>query len=187
MASKRYSPIARWLHWLVAGLAITQIMLGFAADWSDDPLSARLLDQHVRIGLLLLALMILRLLWRLANAPPALPESIAAWQGRMAAVVHATLYALLLAMPVTGYVLWAWTSPTLDFFGLGPVPILFRGGEDEFWRSVAGYAHEYGAYAISGLVLLHIGAALFHSFIVRDLSIAERMGFGGLDGHQIAD
>lgn len=187
MASKRYSLPARILHWVVAVLVIVQIALGFAADWSERPWSDRFLDQHVRVGLLVLALMVLRLLWRLGQEPPPLPGSVARWQQRAAGLAHPLLYLLLLLMPVTGYVLWAWTGPTLDFWGIGQVPILFRGSDDEFWRSVAGYAHEYGAYAISALVLLHIAAALYHSFVARNLSIAERMGFRSLDAIDHAD
>lgn len=182
MASKQYSLPARLLHWVVAVLVIVQIALGFAVDRSDRPLSDRLLDQHVRVGLLVLALMLLRLLWRLGNPPPPLPGSIARWKQNAAGLAHRLLYLMLLLMPVTGYVLWAWTGPSLNWWGLGRVPIVFRGGEEEFWRSVAGYAHEYGAYAISGLVLLHIAAALYHAFVVRDLSIGERIGITGLDG-----
>lgn len=187
MATKRYSLAARLFHWIVAFLVVAQIGLGFAADWSDQPLSDNLLQQHVRVGLLVFALVVLRLSWRLATRPPALPGSIALWQQRAAKVTHLLLYALLLLMPITGYVLWAWTAPSLDFWGLGEVPIVFTGGDDETWRSVAGYAHEYGGYAISGLVLMHIAAALYHSFVARDLSIAERMGFGPLDAIDRAD
>lgn len=187
MASKRYSLTARLLHWIVAALVLIQIGLGFGADWSDRPHSDYLLDQHVRVGLLLLILVLLRVLWRLGNPPPPLPESIHRWQRRVSGLVHPGLYVLLLLMPITGYVLWAWTGPALDWWGLGNVPILFVGGDDEFWRSVAGYAHEYGAYAISGLVLIHIGAALWHAFVARDLSISERMGFCALDHAGRAD
>lgn len=181
MDSQRYSFPARLLHWAVAPLVLVQIALGFASDLSERPWSDFFLDQHVRVGVPLFGLILLRLLWRLGNEPPPLPEAIAPWQRRAAGETHATLYLLLVLMPVTGYVLWAWTAPSLDFWGVGHVPILFRGGDDEFGRSVAGYAHEYGAYAISALVLIHISAALYHSFVARDLSIGRRMGFRTLD------
>lgn len=187
MASKRYSLPARLLHWIVAVLVLVQIALGFGADWSERPQSDYLLDQHVRIGVLLLVLVVLRLLWRIGNPPPPLPDLAHRWQRRAAGIAHRALYILLLLMPITGYVLWAWTGPSLDWWGLGSIPMLFVGGDDEFWRSVAGYVHEYGAYAITGLVLVHIGAALWHSFVARDLSIGERMGFGALDHAGRAD
>lgn len=182
MDSERYSRVARLLHWTVALLVLFQIGLGFGANWSDRPVSDRLLHQHVRFGLLIVALMVLRLSWRLASPPPALPSSVTGWRRPAAGLTHQALYLLLLVMPVSGYVLWAWIGPTLDWWGVGRVPILFRGGDDELWRSVAGYVHQYGAYTVSALVILHIAAALHHQFARRDGLIGRRMGFGPLDG-----
>lgn len=181
MDKERYSLLARLLHWTVALLLLVQIGLGFGADWSDRPMSDRLLDQHVRFGILIFGLMILRLSWRMTVCPPPLPEDIAGWRKAAADAAHNALYVLLFIMPVTGYVLWAWIGPTLDWWGAGRIPIVFRGGENELWRSVAGYGHEYGAYAVSALVLLHIAAALHHQFVQRDGLIGRRMGFGTID------
>lgn len=181
MDSQRYSLAARLLHWTVAALVLIQIGLGFGANWSDRPISDGLLDQHVRFGLLILALMILRLTWRLATPLPLSVEQ-SRWRRRAAGLTHGALYLVLLLMPVTGYVSWAWIGPKLDWWGLGHVPILFRGGDNELWRSVAGYGHEYGSYAVSALVILHIVAAGHHKFVLRDRLIGRRMGFGPLDG-----
>lgn len=187
MVTERYSLVARLLHWLMALLVSVQIGFGFAANWSERPLSDRLLEQHVRLGVILFLLVVMRLSWRVAMPPPALPPFIGAGIRRAAAMVHRLLYGLLLLMPVTGYVLWAWTGPTLDFWGLGRIPILFRGGDEEFWRSVAGYAHEYGAWLIALLAVIHICGALYHELVARDLSIGARMGFGPLDAGSRAD
>jgi cytochrome b561 len=187
MQNIRCTKVAAGLHWLVAALVIVQIGLGFASDWSERPLSELFTNQHVRVGILIFMLMLLRISWRLGHRPPPLPSRIPAWQRQSAGAVHWLLYLLLLAMPVSGYVLWAWSGKSLSFWGVGLMPILFTGGEDEFWRSVAGYAHEYGAYAITALVLIHIAAALHHQFIAKDMTIGERMGFGPLDGDAGAD
>ena len=187
MDAQSYSIPARLLHWAVAVLVLLQLPLSFASDWTKGSLSNLLLDQHVRIGLLILALMVLRLIlalmvlrwsWRVAVPPPLLPSHMAKWHRRVAGTTHRLLYLLLFAMPLTGYVLWAWTGPDLDWWGMGEVPVLFRGGDDEFWRSVAGYAHEYGGYFLSALLALHVGAALHHQLVVRDGLIPDRMGFG---------
>lgn len=186
MSSERYSLAARLLHWAVAILVLAQIALGFGADWSERPVSDRLLDQHVRIGVLVLALLILRLSWRFAVHPPSMPGEVSRWRSQVATIVHRAFYALLIIMPVSGYVVWAWTGPTLDWWGIGQVPIVFRGGDAELWRSVAGYSHEYGAYAMTSLILLHIAGALHHQFVERNNLIRRRMGFGALDGGQAA-
>ncbi len=183
----RYRRPAVLLHWIVACLTLVQIALGFAADWSERPLSDSLLSQHVRVGLLILFLMILRITWRLTHRPPPMPPAVPQWRQTGARLVYAAFYLLLILLPVTGYVLWAWTRPTLSFWGLGAVPILFTGGDDELWRSIAGYAHEYGGYAIVGLVLIHIAAALHHHFVAKDMMIGDRMGFAPLDEGPSAD
>lgn len=187
METLRYTRPAILLHWAVAILVLLQIALGFAADWTDRPLSDGLMDQHVRVGLLILALMILRVSWRLAHVPPPMPDAVPRWRQQGASLVYATFYILLILLPVTGYVLWAWTGPNLSFWGLGSVPILFVGGDDELWRSIAGYVHEYGGYAITAVVLTHIVAALHHQFIAKDMMIGDRMGLATLDGGAAAD
>lgn len=187
MASNRYSALARWLHWIVGIAVIGQIGLGFAANWSGREQSRLILPYHVQLGLLILGLMVLRITWRLVKRPPPYSPGLTQWQRSLATMVHWMLYALLLAMPVTGYVLWAWRGPVLKFAGVAQIPILFEGGDDEFWQSIAGYAHEYGAFLLTGLILLHVTAALYHQFIARDLSIGQRMGLGPLDRPAASD
>ncbi len=187
MAALRYTRPAILLHWSIAVLVLIQIVLGFATDWTERPQSDSLLAQHVRVGLLILALMILRITWRVAHRPPPMPDAVPRWRQGGARLVYAALYLLLVLLPITGYVLWAWTGPRLDLWGLATVPILFVGGDEETWRSIAGYAHEYGGYAISALVLLHIAAALHHQFVAKDMRIGVRMGLAPLDGADAAD
>lgn len=175
MQSPRYNRTARLLHWIVAFLVIAQLSLGYAADWTAKPVSGVLLDQHVRVGLLILLLMILRLLWRGFRAPPPHSDALPHWHRRAASTVHGLLYLLMFIVPASGYVLWAWIGRSLGWFGLFPIPILFAGGDDETWRSVAGYTHEYGVYAVLFLLTLHIGAALWHELVMGDRLISERM------------
>jgi cytochrome b561 len=175
MTPSRYTLTARILHWAMAALVISQIGLGLWADRAARPLSRMLVDHHVRVGLLILALVILRIAWRLAHPPPPLPGSIGRTQRRIAATVHRMLYALMLLLPVSGYILWAWSGQRISWYGLFDVPILFTGGDDETWRSIAGYTHEYAAYAIIALIVVHVGAALWHEFVVRDRLICDRM------------
>lgn len=175
IALTRYDSVARLLHWAVALLVFAQLGLGYAADWAARPVAAWFFTQHVRIGVLILSLMCLRLLWRLSHRPPPLPPETPRWQLGTAMGVHLSLYLLLLILPLSGYVLWAWIGRPLDWFGLFPIPILFEGGEDETWRSIAGYTHSYAGYVLLALLLTHIGAALWHEFVKRDRLISTRM------------
>ena len=63
----------------------------------------------------------------------------------------------------------------LDWFGIVPIPILFTGGDDETWRSIAGYTHIFAGYALIAMIVGHIGAALWHECIHRDRLIRDRM------------
>jgi cytochrome b561 len=174
MTRPRYDFPARSLHWVVAALVVVQLVLGFAADWASDPDAAYFFDNHIRIGLLVLSLMSLRLLWRLANPPPR-NTTLPRWQQWIANMVHCLLYLLLFVLPVSGYVLWAWIGRPLDWFGLFSIPILFEGGEDETWRSIAGYTHSYAGLILMALLVMHIGAALWHEFVKGDQLISQRM------------
>ena len=187
MPTLRYTRPAILLHWSIAALVLIQIALGFATDWTAGPQSDSLLAQHVRVGLLIFAMMALRVAWRLANRPPPMPVAVPRWRQKIAPLVYAAFYLLLVLLPVTGYILWAWTGPRLSYWGLGTVPILFTGGDDETWRSIAGYAHEYGGYAITALFLLHIAAAFHHQFVAKDMRISDRMGLAPLDDAHRAD
>lgn len=175
MTAARYTRPARLLHWFVAALVLIQIALGLASDWTSRETARSLLDIHVQIGLTIFALMVLRLLWRAGHKPPPLPATIDVVQQRIAKAAHTMLYLLLFVMPLSGYALWVWIGAQVRWFGSFTIPTFELAGQDEFWRSVAGYTHEYVGYALIGLILLHIAAALRHEFIERDRLISDRM------------
>lgn len=175
MATARYSLIARILHWVVGVLVIGQIALGFITDAAPRDEAGRLGAIHAQIGIMVLALVVLRLTWRIAVPLPSPPLSLAPWQRLVSGIVHRTLYVLLLAMPLSGLAVWMWIGTPVKLLGVVPLPLPRLAGEDEFWLSVAGYIHEFGALAISALVALHIAAALWHEFVLRDRLIRRRM------------
>lgn len=153
--------VARTLHWVVAWLLLPQLALGWAADAAgtrDDWLL--LLQWHVGLGVLVGVLVLVRiaLRWRHRRARPGAGKP---WRARAASAVHLGLYAILLVLPVSGYVLWVWTqAPGPTIAGM-PLPRLFSPpGEDESLRSLAGYAHDGGAWLLVGLVLVHVAGAL---------------------------
>lgn len=172
----RYTRTVRILHWLVAAMVLVQIGIGFASDWAQDRDAARsLLDIHVQIGLSILALMVLRILWRIYRTPPPLSLKIPLWQKRVATVTHGFLYVLLFVLPLSGYGLWVWIGAEVRWWGLFTIPTFDLNGQDEFWRSIAGYTHEYAGYVLIGLLALHISAALKHEFVDKDRLIRDRM------------
>lgn len=173
----RYALPARLLHWLVAGLVVAQIALGWAAERAEDrDAGFQLIRTHYQAGVMIFGLMILRLTWRLAKGAPPHPSGEPRWRKQAATITHTGLYALLLTMPVSGYVIWVWMDAPMTVFGLFDLPKMFvPPAEDETWRANAWYIHVYSSWLLVFLIVLHIGAALWHELILGDRLIRSRM------------
>ena len=171
----RYTAPARWLHWSIAVLVAIQIGLGLTTDQLDWDAARPVLAIHVQLGLILLGLMILRLLWRVSHPPPALPVTVPRWQRRLAQAAHGTLYAILLVLPLSGYALWMWIEEPVRVFGGPAIPVPDLSTTSEFWRSLAGYIHEYAFYGLALLLFLHVSGALTHELRGAFRPIRDRM------------
>lgn len=167
-----YDVTARMLHWIMAILILVQVVIGIVMTYeapepnllatATDTLA--LYDVHKLTGLVLLALVLLRLANRIARGAPPEEPTVAVWQRETATMVHAWLYFLLIAVPVLG---WVGVSlyPALTVFGF-TLPALTLPDRP---RSEAVFAaHAVAAFVLVGLVLLHVGAALFHALVRRD-------------------
>ena len=170
-----YGRIAILFHWTMALLIIG--MLGLGLYMSDlpltDPNAFQLFQLHKSIGFVVLALAVLRLVWRLANPSPKLPEGMHPLERLGAHLGHAGLYALLFAMPLTGWLMVSaspWGIPTVVFNVL-PVPHLpvpEALGSQEQAEGFFKLLHAYGAYLLIALVIVHVAAAFKHHVIARD-------------------
>jgi len=168
----RYSTGAIWFHWTIALLVLVNLFIGLFHESLLDGFDGAM-PLHKSIGLLVLVLTIGRLGWRLAHQPPALPPGMPGWEKTAAHAMHWTLYALLLIMPLTGWIMSSHTRVPhpIWFFGLFQVPFL------PVTRGAAGVAHESHellGYLMTALVVLHIAAALRHHLILRN-SVLLRM------------
>jgi cytochrome b561 len=163
----RYGAVAIALHWIIA-LSILGLMgVGvWMTDLKPSPRTFEIYALHKSAGLLVLALAAFRLIWRVTHRPPALPASTPRWQAWAAGATHAALYALMLALPITGWLQHSAAGYPLRWFGLFKVPALI--GRDRealaFWQQW----HEWLAWALAALILLHVAAALKHHFLDRD-------------------
>ncbi|WP_426956606.1 cytochrome b [Muricoccus radiodurans] len=164
----RYNAVARMLHWLTVALILTTILLGLVMVWVElpDPTKFTIYDIHQSIGVTLLLITLFRLVWRAGHPPPPLDPSIPPFMAFGAHASHFGLYALLIAMPVTGFLATnAWGFP-LHLWWLVHLPDPI--GRSERWAPILSLAHDTMGFALIGLVALHAGAALFHHFIRRD-------------------
>jgi len=193
----RYTAVAVVLHWAIAAAIVLNLALGWwmhraieEPRWAAAAIAA--FQLHKSVGLTVLVLSLLRLAWRLAHRPPPLPAAMRAWEGWAARAAHWAFYALMVLLPFSGW-LYASTQwredgplavPTL-WFGWFEVPHLF--GLDELTPAVRAKlsgvledTHQTLAWAMAGLLALHVAAALKHRFLERDFVLASMRPRAGL-------
>ncbi len=200
-AGRRYNAVAMSLHWLIAALILGNIGLAWyfnglplvpdgpdptpgvsAAHWTTHglfPTAARagIVQLHKSIGITVLILSLLRLAWRFAKPPPALPATVSRWERLAAGAVYVLFYAIMIGLPLSG---WAMVSASklihvypIRLFGIVPWPAigpLTTLPPDQMHQAheTLGNIHEYLAYLAYGLVALHVAAALRHLLLLKD-------------------
>lgn len=166
-----FGMIAIALHWLMAVLIIGLLALGLYM--TDLPIShekLKLYGWHKEYGFLALALVIIRLCWRLINITPIL--AIPLWEKLIARAVHWAFYIILFGMPLTGWLITSAAGLPVSFFGLFVIPNIISPNEEQ--RILFESIHEWLGYILIVLIVLHAGAALKHHFIDKD-DILRRM------------
>lgn len=176
MSTARYDAVAVALHWITAVAVIGLLGIGL---WMTALPFGRLKIEtyawHKWIGLCVLALTLGRLVWRRWHPSPALPSDIPPWQQRAASAVHATLLLLLLAMPVSGWLMNSAAGVSLYWFALVPVPDLVARDIDLF--EALQLVHRILSRLLIAFVVLHVAAVLKHDLLDRR-GILRRMWFG---------
>jgi len=187
-ASARYAAVAIALHWTIAALIVLQVVLAGRME-GRTPEAFAVLQFHKSIGITVLLLSLARLAWRLLNPPPPEPATLAAWERRLAAVVHWAFYGVMIGMPLTG---WAMVSagrieiPTL-LFGTVPWPHLpmlhdLAPAAKHAWYEAAKAGHDLIIKGFYVLIALHVVGALKHQLSRRDEPILARMAPGAVGG-----
>ena len=160
-SAQRYTPTAVVLHWLLAAMVLVQFAWGW---WMQTipkvPVGVRAdaFNWHKSVGLTILALALLRLLWRLTHQPPPLPV-MPAWQRRAARSNHALLYAAIILMPVIGYLGSVFSGYPVKYFG---ITLPAWGAKNETLKDFMSSAHLVLSWVIAGGVLLHVAAVAKH-------------------------
>ena len=171
-----YSPLQRRLHWLVAVLVIALVPAGFYMAYryfhtSNDEITQRIYEVHRLAGFTVLWLVLLRLAIRLRRGAPEPPATMAPWQRFAASATHRGLYALLIVVPILG-----WLGVSAEDTGTLPggwrLPRLLAKDDDLGYRIL--WWHGWAAITLATLAVLHIAAGLAHRFIFKD-GVFERM------------
>ena len=182
----RYTAVAITLHWLIAILILTNIGLA----WYFGTLTG--LDQvppiqlHKSIGITVLLLTVLRILWRFVSPPPPMPADVKGWERFVAQAVHGLFYVIMLGMPLTGWAMVS-ASPLIRVFpiklyytvpwpAIGPLTTLPHAQMKAAHKAME-TSHELLAYTAYGLIVLHVGAALMHQFVRRDVIVSRMIPF----------
>ncbi len=168
MSDLRYSTPARLIHWGMAVLILLTIPAGLVMvqPGLDRGLQNTLFIFHKNVGVALLLLVILRLGWRLAHPAPPLPATVPGWQARIAGLSHLALYALMITLPVAGYVRVKAGGFPIEMLDALGVPSLVP--RSDALAEVAKTIHYGAGLAIVAVLAAHIGAALFHGIVKRD-------------------
>lgn len=171
-----WGAVAVGLHWLIAALILTQFVIGsIAEEMKLTPAKLDLFVWHKSIGVTVLLLAALRLAWRLGNPPPVPPAGMPQWERRLAAAAHAVLYALILAVPISGW--WVSDASRVPFKAFFAVPMPDFIATDRALQEAAAEVHEALTVSLLLVVILHIAAALRHHFLLRD-DVLRRMLMG---------
>ncbi|WP_439816358.1 cytochrome b [Zavarzinia sp. CC-PAN008] len=165
MTHPTFPLFSRILHWLMAAMILGMLFVGVAMVTSLSDYG-RLVALHKPMGIILLVLVAVRLVNRLFNPPPPLPEAMPGWQKALAHGTHLALYALMIALPLVG---WGMLSA-------GGYPVALGGGvvlprilpHDDALYAQLRMLHTALAYGLFGVFLAHMGAALVHALVFRD-------------------
>ena len=185
--SDTWGAISRWLHWISAGLIIFGLTHGY---WMANMLPRQQRLPHYWFHSLVLVyfalLLLLRIVWRLSEPTPRQPPESASWEKASAHAGHLALYALAIAVTVTGYMNWSAFPARFDaarasqmdlwVLGLFKLPAIHHKVDRavfQFWE----HSHMYLSWALAALVVVHILAALRHHFLKRN-HVMRRMWSG---------
>lgn len=168
-----YGAVGKTLHWLVVLLIIVQYALGWYGDSLPQGLEQLvIMARHKSFGITILLLAAVRLAWRWANPVPELPPRMPRWEQYAAQVSHFLLYALLFAMPITGWLTSSAANFSVSYFGLFTLPDMIA--PDENIEHLLEETHETLAWVLLIVIITHVLAALRHHFWLKD-NVLRRM------------
>jgi cytochrome b561 len=161
----QFTPFSRILHWTMAVLVLAMLFIGIGmvASLADYH---RLVSIHRPLGIAILVLVAVRLVNRLLNPPPPLPEAMPSWQRFAAHGSHIVLYALMFALPIVGWAMLSAARYPIVLYGSLQLPPILP--HDVALYAMLRTTHTVLAFLLFATFLAHLGAALMHALIFRD-------------------
>jgi cytochrome b561 len=167
-----YTGTAKTLHWIIVALLIAQFIFAWTMPHigRNTPVTT-IISLHFTFGIMILAVAIVRLGWRLTHAEPVPEDGLPPWQVASARVIHWLLYLMLFVIPVLGWLSASWRNMPIVMFGLELPKLVATRAPGWGWT---GDVHGLLAnYAMLALIGLHVAAALYHYFFKRDGVLAR--------------
>lgn len=177
MSEAGYTRTAAGLHWLVAALVAAALFMGWTmTDMAISPQRLKIYNYHKWVGVTVLALAVIRLLWKLRHPVAPLPGT-PRWQDLAARGVHGALYILMFAVPLAGWIYSNAAGYQVVYLGKLPLPNLVERDKE----LAAAWVQVHGTLAMILAVLagLHLMAALYHQFIARDTTLRRMFPWRG--------
>jgi cytochrome b561 len=177
--TRSWGSVSKTLHWLIVLLILNQWVIASRAD--ALPLGAAKLQAlalHKSFGMTILALAIVRLVWRWLNPVPSLEGLAKKWERALAGLSHVLLYGLIFAIPLSGWLMSSARNFPVSWFGLFQFPDLV--GPDKSFYDLMHGLHGQLFAALVIVALLHIAGALKHQFIDKNEVLRRMLPFGGV-------
>ncbi len=179
--SRRYGIISISLHWIFAiavyamfGLGLWMVTLSYYDGWYHQAP-----ELHKSIGVLLMMGLVIRVIWRHISPPPAAPKTHSKFTRISAVAAHITLFALLFALLISGYLISTAEGKPISVFGIFDVPATLADAGSQ--ADIAGVIHLWLAWSVVILSVLHGLAALKHHFIDKDDTLKRMLGRSSVD------
>jgi Cytochrome B561 len=173
----RYGAIAILLHWIMAllviGLAALGLYMARLPDAGFNTKKVTLIIYHKELGLLALILLAARLAWRVTNVLPELVARLPDWQKLAARFVHLSFYALLFALPISGWLMSSAAGIPVSFLGMFTLPDFVDRNDNLFQQLIE--VHKVLGYVLILAIIVHAGAALGHHLVFKDDTLRKML------------
>jgi cytochrome b561 len=184
MQRPSYDAVARTLHWLTVLLVAVQFVIGWTMpDVHKDTQPVNVIAWHLGVGATLVAVMAMRVIWRSTHWP--MPAELPPLLSVVARITHVLLYATLVAVPLLGWMNASSRGWTVRLLGIVPYPALSEPGST--FGHEMGDVHGILAWVLFALIGLHVVAALFHRFVLKDHVLQRMLPHAGPSSNEVRD
>ncbi len=170
---KTYGKVTIAFHWTIVLLILVQFLLAVISEDLSPAYRGPMMTLHKSLGIFTLLIASLRILWWLFDTKVLRLSTTPVWQARLARLVHLLLRIIVIIIPLSGWYFVSAYRGAIDVFGLFAIPPITQINPD-FGRAMKGL-HILSFWIFAGLLSLHIGAALFHHFIVKDNTLKRML------------